>query len=129
MVNTTLRSRIYSPCFNAPTTILVDVRCKSADPQDFRYPKVESFLDYPVLQPYVHDIYIRVRYNRTTATFRIFFKRHMLLPLNPHLNLQGDILVMRVASQNRHSVVNMRSIDTRLVDRALNRYTLLFCRP
>lgn len=67
------------------------------------------------LQPHVHDIYVRVSRPRPIL-FRVFFKRHVMLPRNVKFNLQGDIIVMRVASRNRQSVVNLRTSDRHIAD-------------
>lgn len=73
------------------------------------------------LQPHIHDVYVRVSRPRPIL-FRVFFKRHVLLPHNPKLDLRGDVVVMRVASRNRQSVVNLRTSDRRIADAVLREY-------
>lgn len=72
-------------------------------------------MDGSHFQPHVHDIYVRV-FRPRPILFRVFFKRHTMLRYNTKLNLQGDIIVMRVAAHNRQSVVNLRTSDQRIVD-------------
>lgn len=91
----------------------------SSNPQSIRYPCVESVMDGALLQAHVHDIYVRVLRQSRSILFRVFFKRHAMLPRDPNLNLQGDIVIMRVASRNKQSVVNMRSSDRHLADDVL----------
>ncbi|KAJ7039718.1 hypothetical protein C8F04DRAFT_1254546 [Mycena alexandri] len=80
-------------------------------------PGVDSVLDGGILQPHIHDIGIVLRHGRRTSHFRVYFKRHTYLPANGNFhNIKGDVLVMRVASQNPSSVVNLRSGDHRLAD-------------
>jgi hypothetical protein len=111
-----LRSRLYRARAASPLNPSVHTRCSSSNPQSPRYPCVEGILDYPGIQTHIHDIYVIIRHRRATSTFRIFFKRHLLLPLNHVLDVQGDMLIMRVASKSRSSVVNMRGSDWRLAD-------------
>lgn len=73
------------------------------------------------LQPYVHDVVVYVHHQAadglsTTSKFQVFFKRHVHLPHNEELDLKGDVVVMRVASRNQLSVVNMRRSDTKIAD-------------
>ncbi|KAJ7655787.1 hypothetical protein DFH06DRAFT_1329224 [Mycena polygramma] len=116
-----LRARLYAASAPAPQLPTVHTRCQTTDPQDLRFPCVESILDCGGVQPHVHDIIVVLKHGRRTTRFRVFFKRHVRLPLNPHANLQGDILIMRMASSNPHSVVNLRSGDTRLADFVLRK--------
>lgn len=120
--NVFLRSRLYRARTTSPLNPSVHTRCSSSDPQTPRYPCVEGLLDYPGIQAHIHDIYVIIRHRRVTSTFRIFFKRHLLLPLNHVLGVQGDVLIMRVASKSRSSVVNMRGSDWRLADFIANRW-------
>lgn len=94
----------------------------SSNPQSIRYPCVESVMDGSLLQAHVHDIYVRVPRQPRSILFRVFFKRHAMLPRDSNLNLQGDIVIMRVASRNKQSVVNMRSSDRHLADDVLRQY-------
>lgn len=99
----------------------VPARATSRSPSVLRCPSVEGFLDGARTQSYIHDILLRVHSRRTSTNYRIFFKRHVLLPGNPHLGhaVSGDILVMRAASKNVLSFINLRSPDARLLDEAV----------
>jgi hypothetical protein len=77
-------------------------------------------MDGSPFQPYVHDVYVHISYPRPML-FRVFFKRHVMLPHNAELDLQGDIIIMRVASRNRHSVVNLRTPDRRVADAVIQK--------
>ncbi|KAJ7166521.1 hypothetical protein C8R43DRAFT_1122101 [Mycena crocata] len=111
-----LKPRLYSTNTSAPTSLDIFTRCRSSNPQDDRFPCVESVLDSAAVQPHIHDIRVVFKHGRRTTHFRVFFKRHVRLPANPNVDVQGDLLVMRVAAQNDESVVNMRGGDQRLAD-------------
>ncbi|KAJ7809220.1 hypothetical protein B0H14DRAFT_3481596 [Mycena olivaceomarginata] len=86
----------------------------------------------PTSPSHVHDIAVTVRDGPNTSRFRVFFKRHVLLPASKSLRIQGDLLVMRVASRNEHSVVNMRAGDCRLsafVTRKIAKHIRKFQKP
>ena len=106
--------RLYQPM--SPKNVTVHTRCASPNPQSPHYPCVERALDYPKVQSHVHDVYVAVKHGRIITPFRVFFKRHTMLPLSGYLGVHGDVLIMRVASRNNASVVNMRSTDGRLAD-------------
>ena len=112
--STFLCCRLYQPM--SPKNISIHTRCTSPNPQSPRYPCIESTLDYPTVQPHIHDVYVVVKHGRITTTFRVFFKRHIMLPVSGYLGVHGDVLIMRVASRSNASVVNMRSTDGRLAD-------------
>lgn len=115
-----LRSCLYLSTSSTPKSTKIYVKCVSSNPQDIRYPCLEDILNGGEFQPHTHDIFVRIRLGpRRSALFRIFFKRHVLLSPNHQIGIHGDLAVMRVASQNIHSVVNMRSSDDRYVDSAL----------
>lgn len=123
--NIFLRSRLYSTQNSFPKTIFIHARCATSDPQNLRYPCIEGVLEDAVVQSHVHDIYVRVLDKKTSSIFRVFFKRHVVLPRNACADLQGDVVIMRVASRNRDSVVNLRSSDMRLADFVLREYVHL----
>ncbi|KAJ6540097.1 hypothetical protein B0H10DRAFT_2245296 [Mycena sp. CBHHK59/15] len=73
------------------------------------------------VQAHVHDTAVMVTHrdaNRRLkfSRFRLFYKRHARLSPNRRLDMKGDFLVMRVASRNYLSVVNMRRSDAELAD-------------
>ncbi|KAJ7474685.1 hypothetical protein B0H11DRAFT_2282216 [Mycena galericulata] len=111
-----LRGRVYSASSPLPSFLPIYTRSASANPNDSRFPCVESVMDGLGFQPHVHDITVTLKHGRATSTFRIFFKRHIRLPHNAALDIQGDLVVMRSAHKNPESVVNTRSSDRRLID-------------
>ncbi|KAJ6623318.1 hypothetical protein B0H10DRAFT_1944037 [Mycena sp. CBHHK59/15] len=75
------------------------------------------------IQPYVHDVSVMVMHQPdgrcdccVTSVFRVFYKHHVNLPHNARLNVQDDVAIMRVASKNKQSMVNMRASDRELCD-------------
>ncbi|KAJ6599577.1 hypothetical protein B0H10DRAFT_1959022 [Mycena sp. CBHHK59/15] len=74
------------------------------------------------IQSHVHDVSVTVMHQprrdgrRVFSTFRVFYKRHVRLSHNTRLDVQGDVAIMRVASKNRQSVVNMRRSDREISD-------------
>ena len=92
-----------------------------------RYPLVDSVLDEPQLQPYVHNCVVYVREGNQTHRLRVFFKRHRHLPYNISLLpfqqrtiAQGDFVVMWVGVYPG-SVVNMQEHDTQISDWVIGR--------
>jgi hypothetical protein len=73
------------------------------------------------IQSYIHDVHFRVCHRlpsgvRAYTTFRCYFKRHARLPRNKHLDVRGNIVVMRAAANNFYNVVGMRAGDDKLGD-------------
>ncbi|KAJ7100531.1 hypothetical protein C8R44DRAFT_888340 [Mycena epipterygia] len=126
-IDTSLRSRLYSTSDALPTAIRVLTRCSSTNLQDLRYPCVESVLDSAGVQPHVHDIHVVFKHGRRITHFRAFFKRHVNLPANPHVDIRGELLIMRIASHNDNSVVNIRPGDRKLADYVASKFVLLSC--
>ncbi|KAJ7190013.1 hypothetical protein B0H12DRAFT_1246480 [Mycena haematopus] len=115
-----ITGRLYGAHHRA-TSVSVPARCSSTNARDPRVPIVESVMGQSYLQPYVHDVVVLVTHRCsddriTNSWFRIFFKRHVHLSYNWRLDLKGDIMVMRIASKNRQSVVNLRSSDAKIAD-------------
>jgi hypothetical protein len=77
---------------------------------------VEGVLDCGAVQAHTHDVDIVLKHGRRTTRLQAFFKRHVRLPANSNVDIRGDMLIMRVAGQNKDSVVNMRAGDQRLAD-------------
>jgi hypothetical protein len=115
-IDCVLQARIYLATKATPSSVKIHTRSLTTNPQLDRSPSVESILEYSQLQPYVHDVLITVRHGSTRSHFRAFLKRHKRLPTNTTLGIQGDLVIMRVASKNLQSVVNMRSSDSKLAD-------------
>ena len=121
-----LRSRLYSTRDAHPRNTPVHIRSTGPDHRYPRYPCVEGVLDDSRVQSHVHDFFIRIFVKRKPSLFRVFFKRHRNLPYNSSLKIQGDVVVMRVSSRNRNSLVNLQSPDIRLLDRSLKKYVQCF---
>ncbi|KAJ7500681.1 hypothetical protein B0H11DRAFT_1628449, partial [Mycena galericulata] len=77
-----LLSRLYSTSESSPISVPVHARCVSSNPQDLRFPCVESILDGSAIQAHIHDIRVVLKHGRRTTHFRAFFKRHVRLPAN-----------------------------------------------
>ena len=114
-----LKGRLYSTKLPFPRNVDIRAQGLSSKPQLPRYPFIESVMDFCPLQSHIHDVFVHFVYRGKLTTFRVFFKRHILLPINPRLGIHGDIVVMRVAASNRDSVVNLRPSDFRVADKLL----------
>ena len=123
-----LHAQLYSAQKGKPTQIHVPTRClypvRQVGPQ---YPLVDSVLDEPQLQPYVHNCVVYVREGNQTHWLWVFFKWHRrlpynisLLPFQQRMIAQGDFVVMRVGIYPG-SVVNMRGRDTQISDWVIGR--------
>jgi hypothetical protein len=112
-----LRGRLYSVS-GLPRPVAIPT-CISSVNNDC-YPLVEAVLDYPRLQPYVHDCVVTVLRGRRQITFAIFFKHHVRLPRNPYVSrgrpslINGDLVVMRKGT--RAPYVNFRGRDCVISD-------------
>ncbi|KAJ7083523.1 hypothetical protein C8R44DRAFT_753382 [Mycena epipterygia] len=112
-----LKARLY-PARGRRSFVAVHVLCPRTQP---RYPCVESVMNFEGIQAFVHDVHVHVLHRLPTgrfvfSVFRCFYKRHMRLPRNHDLDVQGDVVIMRVASKNFQSVVNMRGSDRQIAD-------------
>ncbi|KAJ7265272.1 hypothetical protein C8J57DRAFT_1230283 [Mycena rebaudengoi] len=92
-------------------------------PRADRFACVESIMANTTRQPYIHDVFIQVRHGGSVSCFRVFFKRHRHLPTHPVLQIQGDLLLMRMAATNWDSVVNLRASDRHLTDWVVKQIT------
>ncbi|KAF8184602.1 hypothetical protein K438DRAFT_1974388 [Mycena galopus ATCC 62051] len=68
------------------------------------------------IQPHTHNVAVELKHGGTISRFRIFFRRHKLMPRNGFFDVKGDVLVMRTAVADHQSVVNMRSSDRPLIN-------------
>lgn len=114
--NSFIRGRLYSTGRQSPSNILVHTRSSCPKLQLPRFPCVESIMGGGRTQAHVHDVVVSVTNGPYRARYRVFFKRHVLLPPNGVLDLRGDVVVMRMGSQDPSSVVNLRSSDSRAID-------------
>ncbi|KAJ3858163.1 hypothetical protein EV359DRAFT_88158 [Lentinula novae-zelandiae] len=113
-----LRSRFYSAYTHTPRTFYVLTAASTLNAQACRHPLVDLYFESHRYQPYTHDVFVHLKVpGRSNTSFRVFFKRSTRLPVNPVLGVQGDLVVMRISSKGRNSVVNMRGrADYRLAD-------------
>ncbi|KAF9255362.1 hypothetical protein L218DRAFT_1035819 [Marasmius fiardii PR-910] len=118
-----VRAALISACNTIRYLGVATLFSKSVRSQDTdRIPMAEHcFNHWPLPQPYVHDCEVLYRGTR----FRVFFQRHVRLPLNDILAIKGDILVMRLGKRNANNVVNMRKGDERQARAVAKR--LAFC--
>jgi hypothetical protein len=77
----------------APKSMQDNIRC----------PHIDYWLS-PKTQAYVHRVIAHVNGER----FAIHFKRHRSLPRNTSLNINGNILIMRMGKINSLNPVNMK---------------------
>ena len=114
-----IRGRLYSAVRSKPLQVGIPTRSSAkVGRHPRRFPVAESVLDGAKTQPHVHNCTVKVSDGRDTYVFRVFFKRHVYLPINmavpvlqPHSReLRGDVAVMRVAADG-DGVVNMRGLD------------------
>ncbi len=96
-----------------------------------RFPLAEGHFADAIVQPYIHNCSVIVLEKSQVHNFMVFFKNHRRLPINRSLRalqcedaLRGDVLVMRSASRNLASVVNMRGRDSVLADFVVKRSVL-----
>ncbi|KAJ8075371.1 hypothetical protein PM082_019709 [Marasmius tenuissimus] len=99
------------PVAQSPGTVRVSVVSSSGSKSRTaaRTPLIEHRFTDTAVQPYIHDIDIVYRGVR----FRIYFQRHRGLPVNQHLGINGDLLILRIAKGNTGAVVNLQGDDAR----------------
>jgi hypothetical protein len=80
----------------------------------------ENYFVEATTQPYVHDCMVTVHDDKQLHRFKVYFKWHVYLALNPAIpskgrsSFRGDVMVMRVGTNG--AVVNLRAGDTSLAD-------------
>ncbi|KAJ3845691.1 hypothetical protein EV368DRAFT_53653, partial [Lentinula lateritia] len=123
-----IRARLYSAGSARPRAITTHVRQNITDPANSRFVLASHLLAEPRLQPYIHDVTLKIRHCGKVYEFLVFFKRHKRLPLNLSVqnlggrDVQGDILL--VACGKRVSVRNLCSgLEDRAADKAIRRLT------
>ncbi|KAJ3754123.1 hypothetical protein EV360DRAFT_52215, partial [Lentinula raphanica] len=122
----TIRARLYSTKLNLPNAVIARVRHNTRQPANDRFVYASNLLSGQRLQPYIHDVVIRIRYGGRIFTFLVFFKRHKRLPVNLSIQnicgrtMRGDVLL--VAYGTKVSVRNLRSgLEDRAADIAIQR--------
>ncbi|THV00403.1 hypothetical protein K435DRAFT_854751 [Dendrothele bispora CBS 962.96] len=121
-VSKRIRARLYPADRQVPLSVSSYYR---GDPTQ-RYVLALDTLSGAKTQPYVHDVVVSVTYRRKAYKFRVFFKRHKLLPINQAvrqlagIDVEGDVLVVAVGKK-----VNIRNLrgreENRAADLALRR--------
>ncbi len=121
-----MRARIYRADDLEAQPIQVFYREDPRRPHRGRYILAADELSHPKTQSYVHDSIVTIQYRRKTHTFRVFYKRHKLLPINralQGLEMEGDILV--VACGKKVGVRNMRGkVEERAAEQAVRRQAI-----
>ncbi|KAJ6472995.1 hypothetical protein C8R45DRAFT_936034 [Mycena sanguinolenta] len=74
-----------------------------------RYPLVESLFPDHIAQSYIHDFHVTFHHGHREDHYQVYLKRGVTLAANRcALDVKGDIVFMRVSSDNPHCVINMR---------------------
>ncbi|THU76232.1 hypothetical protein K435DRAFT_655195, partial [Dendrothele bispora CBS 962.96] len=120
-----VRTRVYHADRATPSSVIINYRENRAQPGR-RYLLVLDAFSGARTQPYVHDVIVSVIYRRKPYKFRIFFKRHMLLPKNRAIreltgvDIEGDVVVAAVGK--KVDIRNLRGgIETKAADYAVVR--------
>jgi len=125
-----------------PASVAVLSRSSTTKSSSLYFLFAESILSGAHIQPHVQNLTISVANGKNTIIFQMFYKRHFFLPINyaipllesaevSQVRFRGDVLIMRVSASGERAV-NMRTGDSMIADRAVQRYapvhTYLFCR-
>lgn len=129
------RARLYPVHGASPKAVFAHYRENLPRPAcGTRFVLASDLMSNPQTQPYTHDLVLTTRYQRTVYKFRVFFKRHKLLPVNQSIQsmgggrIEGDLLV--VACGRKVSVRNLRSgKEDRAADRAVKRHVVVRLYP
>ncbi|KAJ6596606.1 hypothetical protein B0H10DRAFT_2227262 [Mycena sp. CBHHK59/15] len=112
-----LRCRHYSTSHATPRFAFTPTHIELSNPTASRYPLVESNFPDASRQPWIHDFIVQLQHGTKVSRFRIFMKRGKALSPNACANIiGGDVVIMRVATCDSTSVVNMCSTDSRIAD-------------
>ncbi|KAK7443824.1 hypothetical protein VKT23_015605 [Stygiomarasmius scandens] len=113
---TSVRTRLYPANSSNPLTISTYFHENTSHPGR-RYLFALDTLTDARTQPYVHDVVVTIIYRNKTYKFRVFFKRHKLLPINRAVrrlcgvNVEGDVLLAAVGKTVE--IRNLRGGDER----------------
>ncbi|KAK6988826.1 hypothetical protein R3P38DRAFT_2572887 [Favolaschia claudopus] len=111
----TLQALSFSTSSASARRVQIATRSRDTQPQSNRFACVEFNMGHSHFQSHIHDILVNLKHGRFRSRFRIFLKRHIRLPANAVFDVKGDIIVMRVASENSNSLVHLRSSDAPLI--------------
>ncbi|KAJ3871271.1 hypothetical protein F5051DRAFT_341151, partial [Lentinula edodes] len=118
-----LRARIYWS--NSLSSQPIDVIYRE-DSQGHRFVLASDELSHPRTQSYVHDTIVSISHLGKRYKFRLFYKRHKLLPVNQaiqHLadvSLEGDVLVLVCGT--KVEIRNLRSNELRAAEKAVRQF-------
>ncbi|KAJ3885406.1 hypothetical protein GG344DRAFT_59283, partial [Lentinula edodes] len=118
-----LRARIYRS--NSLSSQPIDVIYRE-DSQGHRFVLASDELSHPRTQSYVHDTIVSISHLGKRYKFRLFYKRHKLLPVNQaiqHLadvSLEGDVLVLVCGT--KVEIRNLRSNELRVAEKAVRQF-------
>lgn len=122
-----IRARLYPAHGASPKTVFAHYQANLPRPSGGRFVLASDLMSDHQMQPYIHDLVLTINCRRTVYKFRVFFKRHKLLPPNQSIHtmgggrMEGDVLL--VACGRKVSVRNLRSgIEDRVADRAVKRH-------
>nr|GAT50326.1 predicted protein [Mycena chlorophos] len=120
-----IQARAYLVSQATPKRISIDTK---VDNIPARYALVEpAFGDDSNFQSYIHDFRVQLDHGRNRDLFQIFMKRHVRLQPNGNVaDVFGDLIVMRVSSQDETAVVNARAGDERMMDFVIAQCALQF---
>ncbi|KAJ3808658.1 hypothetical protein F5876DRAFT_45554, partial [Lentinula aff. lateritia] len=122
--------QLYSTGLARPRAITTHVQQNTTDPANSCFVLASHLLAEPRLQPYIHNITLKICHCGKVYEFLVFFKRHKKLPLNLSVqdlggrDVQGDILL--VACGKRVSVWNLCSgLEDKAANKAIKQYVAL----
>ncbi|KAF9261610.1 hypothetical protein L218DRAFT_476605 [Marasmius fiardii PR-910] len=116
-----VRGALVAACNTTRHIKIATQSSKVARYQDVdRVPMVENSMpNWPIPQSYIHDCDVVYKGTR----FRLFFQRHVRLPVNTSLAIHGAIIVMRLGKRNARNVVNMHKGDTKQARTIAKKFT------
>ncbi|KAJ3847059.1 hypothetical protein EV368DRAFT_51853, partial [Lentinula lateritia] len=122
-----VRARIYRANDSNSAPIRVFYHEDSFRLERGRFVLASTELPHPQTQPYIHDSIVKVVHRGKQYKFRVFYKRHKLLPTNQAIlqlagaPMDGDVLV--VACGTKVGIRNFGSrLEIRAADKAVKRF-------
>ncbi|KAK7046271.1 hypothetical protein R3P38DRAFT_3175554 [Favolaschia claudopus] len=93
--------------------------------ESLSYPILEPHLACLNIQPVVHSVLVRVMHRDSSGQleisyFRCFFRRHRRLPRNDTLDVQGEVIVMRILDVDFTQLEDLRPTDTEIADHVVH---------
>ncbi|KAJ3752069.1 hypothetical protein FB446DRAFT_605450, partial [Lentinula raphanica] len=118
-------ARLYPAQGHYPRPVLARYR-ENHPARGNRFVLASDTLAGPNIQSYIHDTILNIHHRRRLYRFRVFFKRHVRLPVNQSIQrlsgirMEGDVLL--VACGRQVTVRNLRSAEGRIADKAMRKY-------